>query len=102
MTHTWKIYDLERLKADGVVTKVTYGCETNDGDFSARKIGEFTLTGAASDDGFIAYDDLSEGNVLGWVDSNVDKAAIEAELVESINNNKLLIAAETTATGTPW
>ena len=102
MTHTWKIYDLERLKADGVVTKVTYGCESIDDNFSARKIGELTLTGTASDDGFIAYEDLLEGNVLGWVESNVDKAAIEAELAESINNNKLLIAAETTATGTPW
>ena len=28
MTHTWKIYDLKRTIADGVVTEVTWACES--------------------------------------------------------------------------
>ena len=29
MNHVWKIYDLKRVIADGIVTKVTYACESN-------------------------------------------------------------------------
>jgi hypothetical protein len=32
MTHTWKIYDLKRTIADGVVTTITYGWVTNNVD----------------------------------------------------------------------
>lgn len=102
MTHTWKIYDLERTIEDEVVTKITYACESADGSFSERKIGDLTITGSTDDEGFIAYADLTEETILGWVASGVDKSAIESELADSISNTKLLAEAVTTTTGLPW
>jgi len=102
MQHTWKIYELERNLSDGVVNKVTYGCESLDSGFTTRTIGNFQISGSAEDAGFIAYESLNENNVLGWLDSNVDKNAIENE-----NSNKLAgsIAAAskiTSGNGIPW
>lgn len=102
MEHTWRIYDLKRTLADGVVSTVTYACESNHDNASTRKIGEFTVTGSADDADFIAYDDLTEADVLGWVDSNVDKASIETENSASIAQRITARAARTVGKGTPW
>lgn len=102
MEHTWKIYDLKRNLADGVVTKVTYACESVHDKVRTRKIGEFDIIGNPSDDGFIAYDNLTEVEVLNWVNGNVDKSAIEAENATFINNRIAARAARTSGTGTPW
>lgn len=102
MNHTWKIYDLKRTITDGVVTKVTYACESEYSGSGTRKIGEFTLIGSADDANFIAYEDLTEADVLGWVDDNVDKTVFETENSSSIAANIAAIAAITESNGTPW
>lgn len=102
MEHTWKIYNLKRNLSDGVVTTVTYACESNHDNVSTRKIGEFDVTGDPSDVDFIAYEDLTETTVLGWVDSNVDKVSIETENSSSINGIIAAKATRTSGRGTPW
>lgn len=102
MEHTWKIYDLKRTIADGVVNKVTYACESNHDNASTRLFGEFTVVGSVDDAGFIAYDELTEADVLGWVDSNVDKASIETANSASIAERITARAARTESRGTPW
>lgn len=102
MTHNWKIYDLKRTIADGVVTEVTYACESQLSGSSTRKIGNITVVGSVDDPGFIAYDSLTKADVLGWIDSNVDKASIETENSASIAQRIEARAARTTAQGTPW
>ena len=49
MQHTWKIYDLKRNIADGVVIEVTYACESAYEQSGTRQIGDITLSGSASD-----------------------------------------------------
>jgi len=102
MNHTWKIYDLKRTIADGVVTKVTYACESELSGSSNRKIGELTVAGSADDADFIAYEDLTQEIVLGWVTGSVDTASIETANSASIAAFIVAIAAITEKNGTPW
>lgn len=102
MNHVWKIYDLKRVIADGIVTKVTYACESNKDKFSTRKIGDTELTGSVDDAGFIAFEDLTEEIVLGWITSSIDTSIFETENSSSIAQQVIQIAAITTKSGTPW
>ena len=102
MNHTWKIYDLKRTIADGVITEVIYACESSYEETSTRKIGDLTLTGSIEDANFIAYEDLTQADVLGWVDSNVDKTIFETENSSSIARAIVIQAAITESNGTPW
>ncbi len=102
MNHTWKIYDLKRNIADGVVTKVTYACESELSGSGTRKIEDLTVVGSADDADFIAYEDLTQADVLGWVDDNADKSAIETQNSASIASSIVARAAITESNGTPW
>lgn len=102
MNHNWKIYDLKRTTTNGVVKLVTYACESEDSGYGTRKIGELTITGSASDPGFIAYESLTEANVLAWVTSSVDTASFESENSASIASTIIAQAAITESNGTPW
>ena len=102
MNHTWKIYDLKRTIAGGVVTKVTYACESELSGSSTRKIGELAVEGSADDADFIEYEDLTQTDVLGWVDSNIDKSLIETQNSASIASSIIARAAITESNGTPW
>jgi len=102
MEHIWKIYDLKRTISSGVVTEVTYACESELSGSGTRKIGDLTLTGSTEDANFIAYEDLTQADVLGWVDSNVDKTVFETENSSSIVSSIAARAAITESNGTPW
>lgn len=102
MEYTWKIYDLKRTIDNGVVTSVTYACEGEHESNFDRRIGNLEVVGSASDDGFVAFDDLTEEIVLGWVGSSVDQPAIELLISSSIYERVQAQTAITEATGTPW
>lgn len=102
MEHNWKIYNLKRTIAEGIVTKVTYGCESNHENTTTRKVGEFSVTGSVDDPGFIAFENLTQEDVLGWIDTNIDKAAIETANSSSIAEVIVRIASRTEITGMPW
>jgi len=95
---TWTIGTLERELADGGVTVAHWRCTDVDGDFSASSYGTvgFTPDPTASD--YIAYDSLTEANVLAWVHESVDKDATEAALTAKIEADK----NPTSGSGTPW
>jgi hypothetical protein len=102
MNHVWKIYDLKRVIADGIVTKITYACESSEDNSSTRKIGDIELTGSVDDAGFIAFEDLTEEIVLGWATSSIDTSIFETENSASIAQQVIQRAAITTKSGTPW
>lgn len=99
---TWTISTLERNTADGGVTVAhwTVSEEETVGEntYSASSYGTVGFTPDASAEGFVAYADLTESTVLGWVQAEVDKDATEAALTANITEQK----APVTATGTPW
>ena len=99
---TWTIATLERELADGGVTVAHWRCteEETVGEetFSASSYGTvgFTPDPTASD--YIAYDSLTEANVLGWVWESVDQDTVEAALTAKIEADK----NPTSGSGVPW
>ena len=103
MDHVWKIYDLKRIIADGMVIEATYACESSFDNSSTRNIGEISFTtGSVSDADFIAYKDLTEEKVLGWVTGSIDTASIESENSASIAHQIVQRSLITKRRGTPW
>ena len=98
-TFEWTVGQLERNLADGGVIVAHWRCTASDGDYSAFSYGTAGFTPDASAPGFVAYDALTEADVLAWVWADgVDRDATEAALQARIDADK----NPTTADGVPW
>ena len=98
-TFTWTIANVEyNNDADQGVTVCHWRCTGVDGDNTASSYGTTSHTPDPDAADFIAYADLTEADVLGWVHGSVDKDATEAAITAKID----AMANPTTATGTPW
>ena len=99
---TWTIANLERNVADGGVTvahwRVNEEETVGDDTFTASAYGTVGFTPDADADGFIAYDSLTETDVLAWVWADVDQSATEAALTANIEAQKNPVSAD----GMPW
>ena len=98
----WKIESMVVKPVDGnltdVVVTAAWRCTAVDGDHSASNYGSM---GFASPSGnFIAYPNLTEADVLGWVwASGVDKAEVETNVVRELDMQK---NPPTVAKPLPW
>ena len=111
-TTTWTIQDMKRNTSDGGVHTVYWECRVVDDthtDCSAVEGGKLRLTPDANADDFVAYDNLTEATVLGWVYDSLregDETADEAKArIETDRQGK--VTAQVTrktadASGTPW
>lgn len=95
---TWTIANLERNVADGCFTVAHWRCTAEDGEYTASAYGTVGFTPDASADGFIAFENLTEADVLGWVYESVDQAATEAALAADIAGQKTPVTTD----GVPW
>ena len=99
---TWTIANLERNVADGGVTvahwRVTEEETVGDDTFTASAYGTVGFTPDADADDFVAYDNLTEEVVMGWVHAEVDQDATEAALTANIEAQKNPVSAD----GMPW
>jgi len=95
MTTTWKIAQLDRQTSDGLVITAHYTVNAVDGEHIA---GSYGTVGFERGDSFIAYESLTEAQVIAWVKDKLDVEAIEANLAAEIAAKK----APTTAVGVPW
>jgi hypothetical protein len=99
---TWTIANLERNLADGGVTvahwRVTEFETVGEDTFTASAYGTVGFTPDADADDFIAYDSLTEADVLAWVHAEVDQSATEAALTANIEAQKNPVSAD----GMPW
>lgn len=100
MTHTYTIHDLLKNTTTGVVSKVWYNITTQVGEHSNVTQEIVHLTGSNSDEGYIAYDSLTESDVLGWVHANKDTDAVETEASQSFE--KFIIANFSSNGSLPW
>ena len=100
VTYTWTIATCEHDIATGGINVVHWRCTGVEGDNSASSYGTAGFTPDASADGFVAYDSLTEANVLAWVwgQSETWKADVEESIANKIN----AIANPTTGAGVPW
>ena len=102
----WTIAQLERNTTDnGVIVahwRVTAEETVGTGDdavtYTASSYGTCGFNPDPTSPDFIAYEDLTEADVLAWVYESVDKDATEAALTANIEEQKNPV----TETGTPW
>ena len=112
ITTTWSVSDMTHKDSDGGVFLVYWSLTAqSDGtpSYSAQEGGKLRCTADPSASDYIAYADLTEADVLGWVyDSLIvgDETAAEAkarmEAERTAKVQKQIDAAATTATGVPW
>ena len=99
---TWTIANLERNVADGGVTvahwRVTESETVGEDTFTASAYGTVGFTPDPDADGFVAYDDLTEEVVMGWVWESVNQEDTEAALTANIEGQKNPVSAD----GMPW
>ena len=98
----WKIEQMivnpqTDLHTDVVVT-AAWRCTATSGDYSASNYGSMGFASPSGD--FIAYADLTEADVLGWVWANgVDKAEVEANVARELD---MQVNPPTVAKPLPW
>ena len=109
ITTTWSVSDMTHKDSDGGVFLVYWSLTATDGTYSAQEGGKLRCTADPSASDYIAYADLTEANVLGWVYSSliVDdetaaeaKARIEAERTAKVQGQ--IDRAAANSTGVPW
>ena len=86
--YTWSIINLPSYpQAEGetdVVFEVNWQCNANDGTYQANSFGTVPVTYEAGTP-FTPYDQLTEEQVWGWVDPQIDRTEIEANLQSLID-----------------
>jgi len=109
ITTTWSVSDMTHKDSDGGVFLVYWSLTATDGTYSAQEGGKLRCTADPSASDYIAYADLTEANVLGWVYNSliVDdetaaeaKARIEAERTAKVQGQ--IDRAAANSTGVPW
>jgi len=96
MATTWTITQLDRQTSNGFVTTAHWTASAIDGHYSAST---YATSSWADGTPTIAYANLTQETVLGWIWANgVDKEAVEASLASQIALQKNPV----TATGVPW
>ena len=106
---TWSVSNMTRNEADGGVVTVYWSCVGSDGTFSATEGGKLRCEPDASADDFVAYADLTQDDVLGWVYTSLiegeetadeAKARIEANRTGKVQGQ--IDRASAQAEGMPW
>ena len=98
MAVTWTIAQLERNTDGNGVVVAHWRASDVDGDHSGSSYGTCGFTPDATADGYVAYDSLTEAEVIAWVKADLDTDAIEESIAALIAVSKEPV----TAAGVPW
>ena len=106
MAVTYTISTLERNTSDDGVVVAHWRASDSEvvgtGDdavtHSGSSYGTCGFTPDATADGYVAYDSLTEADVIAWVKDSVDADAIEESIAAQITASKEPV----TAAGVPW
>ena len=81
--YTWTISSLETAPVDGqlndVVKIVHWRYKGVDGDYSAETYSSFACAEPSPSD-FTAYPDLTEADVINWLEAGLDVDALKANI----------------------
>ena len=109
ITTTWSVNDMTHKDSDGGVFLVYWSLIATDGTYSAQEGGKLRCTADPSASDYIAYADLKESDVLGWVYDSLkegDETAAEAKKrIEDERTAKVqgqIDRAAADASGLPW
>ena len=98
MAISYKIDKMVRNTSDGGVVRVRAIATMTDGDITVSDMVHASFTPDASASGFVAFDNLTEADVIGWVESSIDVDMVTASLQAKLDSVK----TPATATGMPW
>ena len=101
MAVTWTISTLERNTDDGVVVahwRASDSETVGEVEHSGSSYGTCGFTPDADADGYTAYADITESQVIEWVKADVDADAVEASIAAQIADSK----APAITVGVPW
>ena len=98
-TNTWKIAQLERKTSDGYVFTAHYTVDANDGTYRA---GAYGSIGFERPETLVPFADLTEEQVIGWVQEKLGGAEKVAEIEAALQAQIDEQAAPTKISGTPW
>ena len=112
ITNTWSVTNMQHTDADGGVFLVYWSMVAqSDGtpSYSASEGGKLRCEYDASSSSYIAYADLTEANVLGWVYNSLiegEETAEEAKArIEADRDGKVqgqIDRATSQSSGVPW
>jgi hypothetical protein len=97
MTITWKINNLERQTSDGFVTTAHYNVSAVEGDFNASTYGTVSFT-QEEGQSMTPFAELTQEQVIGWVQDKLGKDVVEASLQSRIDEQKNPVQLS----GLPW
>ena len=96
-TYNWNIQQMDRLTSDGFVVTVHYTVSAVDGDYTASTYGTVGYTEQPGEQ-YVPYDQLTEQQVVGWVQESLGKDTVEASLAAQIEAQKNPVQES----GLPW
>ena len=96
MEYTWSIPQMDRLTSDGFVVTVHYTVNAVDGDYTASTYGTVGYT--QGEGSYVPYADLTEAEVVGWVQESLGKDTVEESLTAQIEAQKNPVQEA----GVPW
>jgi hypothetical protein len=96
MDYQWNVVQMDRLTSDGFVVTVHYTVNAVDGDYTASTYGTVGYT--QGEGSYVPYADLTETQVVGWVQDSLGKDTVEASLATQIDAQKNPV----NESGLPW
>lgn len=96
-TFNWAIPQMERLTSDGFVVTVHYVVTATDGLYTASTYGTVGYTQQPGEQ-YTPYDQLTEAQVVGWVQTSLGQATVEASLQGQIDLQQNPVQEA----GVPW
>jgi myo-inositol-hexaphosphate 3-phosphohydrolase len=96
MEFTWNVVQMDRLTSDGFVVTVHYTVNAVDGDYTASTYGTVGYT--QGEGSYVPYADLTEAEVVGWVQESLGKDTVEEGLAAQIEAQKNPVQEA----GVPW
>jgi hypothetical protein len=88
---------MDRLTSDGFVVTVHYTVNAVDGDYTASTYGTVGYTEQQGEQ-YIPYAQLTEAEVVGWVQESLGKDTVEEGLAAQIEAEKNPVQES----GVPW
>jgi myo-inositol-hexaphosphate 3-phosphohydrolase len=96
MEYNWNVVQMDRLTSDGFVVTVHYTVNAVDGEYTASTYGTVGYT--QGEGSYVPYADLTEAEVVGWVQESLGKDTVEEGLAAQIEAQKNPVQEA----GVPW
>jgi hypothetical protein len=96
-TFNWQVVQMDRLTSDNFVVTCHYTVTATDGDYTASTYGTTSYTQEQGET-YIPYNQLTEAECVGWVQTSIGKDTTEASLQAQIDALKNPVQES----GVPW